>query len=102
MGEANPEHTTVVSLKCVGSTGREGKKNLWHFKCQGMGVKAKLCLVSLMLPAAETLRVRRAPSLSSGGFNAERHLGMYTLDSLQLVLCVTVSKKGAVVDSEHE
>lgn len=64
MGEANPEHMTVVSLKCVGSTGREGKKNLWHFKCQGMGVKAKLCLVSLMLPAAETLKVRRAPELS--------------------------------------
>lgn len=51
---------------------------------------------------AEGKKSSRALSLSSGGFNTERHLGMYTLDSLQLVLCVTVSKKGAVVDSEHE
>lgn len=113
MGEANPEHMTVVSVKCVGSTGREGGKNLWHFKCQRMWAKAKICLVFisfvlLLLPHASSnrsaagKRSSRALISSSGGFDTEEHLGMYILDDLQLGLCVTESKKGADGDSEHE
>lgn len=84
---------------------------MWHFKCQRMRVKAKICLVFisflllLMLPAAEVLQGKRSSQAlisSSGGFDTQKPLGMYILDNLQLGLCVTVTKKGADGNSERE